>query len=898
MKYQDLSGEWSLRAEGLDDAAVQLPGTLDTNRIGFPDPGNKNWHPEISLGNESDLSGTPLILNRLTRNFTYEGAAYYSKNIFVNTGGKRVFLEAERSRDLSLQVNGQTVLPYQQGTVSTPYVFEITDAVHCAENTFILCCDNSYPTWPHDAIVYSSAATDETQTNWNGIIGKLHLRFEEKNFISAVRVFPQKNPQGNSCNVTLTIIIDFDCTCPYTGTITLQSPAFARPAEMQVCLDAGRGSVQIQGIVPADGAEYWDEDHGVLYDVQVQGDGLETFTARFGIRIFSAADGQFTLNGRNIFLRSETNCCVFPETGHMPMTVEEWKRVLAVYKSYGVNCMRFHSHCPPGAAFTAADEMGMLMQPELSHWNPQTAFEDDKSRNYYTMELQQILFSYANHPSFVMMTWGNELKCGALGYKRMVLLLHMAGKIDPTRLYASGSNNSYGEIGPDPISDFYTGQGIYHEPMRATSAYMRGYLNEHYPNTQSDYTTAMKLVRQEFAGPVFGFEVGQYEILPDFDEWDNHTGVTRPDNYWYIRDRVEKSGLMPGWKKRVEATGELSLLAYREEAEASLRTVGFCGISLLGLQDFPGQGTALVGMLNAHLEPKPYNFALPERFRQFFSDVVPLALLEKYTYVTGETVKVHIKIANYSRKNIQVPCILRLMKNTTVLQEKMHSGEFPCGTVSPAGTAEFSLDNYTQPQRLTLSVSIDSRDNTYPIWVYPDKPLCVPDMVLITQSAQEAFCALEKGRTVLLSPPANEDHFPESIKTQFTTDFWSVGTFADQSGFMGCMMDPQHPVFAGFPTEFYTNRQWWPMCQGRAVILPAGIHSLVTALDCYARMRNMGMLFETKAGTGRLMVSSMGLMEQMEYPEVRALTQSIVDYMASDAFNPSQTVSTLKKLVC
>ena len=107
--------------------------------------------------------------------------------------------------------------------------------------------------------------------------------------------------------------------------------------------------------------------------------GGSTRTVRFGVRDFRAEGGVLTLNGRRIFLRSEANCAVFPEEGHPPMTVERWREVLAVYRSYGVNCMRFHSHIPPEAAFAAADEMGMLMQPELSHWNPETALNPRKA---------------------------------------------------------------------------------------------------------------------------------------------------------------------------------------------------------------------------------------------------------------------------------------------------------------------------------------------------------------------------------------------------------------------------------------------------------------------------------------------------------------------------------------
>ena len=125
---------------------------------------------------------------------------------------------------------------------------------------------------------------------------------------------------------------------------------------------------------------------------------------------------------------------------------------------------------------------------------------------------------------------------------------------------------------------------------------------------------ALDELHKKYRKPVFSFEVGQFEVLPDFRELDEFHGVTDPANYRLIRDRVLERGLEDEWARRVSASGELARLCYREEIEAAMRTRDMSGISLLGLQDFPGQGTALVGMLNAHLEPKPYPFAQPEAF--------------------------------------------------------------------------------------------------------------------------------------------------------------------------------------------------------------------------------------------------------------------------------------------
>jgi len=883
MEYQTLSGAWDVfLADGTKAKAV-LPGTLDENRIGHRDENREQWHPEVRL--EQAPRRDSAILTRLTRNYSYEGPAAFSRKFTIKSPPeKRVFLEVERSRKLFCKINDGEVEPYIPGTVSTPYIFEITDCIQRGENRCELCCDNSYPGWPRKAIVFSSAATDETQTNWNGLLGFLRLRSENINFIESVHVYPAKSGAD--------VAVQIDCGREYSGTITVKSSAFEQPHKKSVTLSAGRHIVHFTALPSSTDMRYWDEEEGNMYPLSVRGDSLEEKTVEFGLRVFGSENGRLALNGRPVFLRSESNCCVFPENGHMPMTTEEWEAVLCVYRSYGVNCMRFHSHCPPEAAFIAADRMGMLMQPELSHWNATNAFEDDESFAYYTLELLRILQTYGGHPSFVMLTFGNELHAGELGHRRMEELLRKAKEMDATRLYANASNPHYGNLGPDAASDFYTSSNSGPDMIRGTSANMTGYINQSYPSAMRDYSKEMTKLRKEFTKPVFSFEVGQYEVLPDFDELSAYQGVTRPDNIIAVRDKAAERGMLEYWKKLVEATGELSWLAYREEVEAVLRTPELSGISLLGLQDFPGQGTALVGMLNAHLRPKPYPFAQPERFHPFFTDAVVLILLPRYTYTAGEPICAEVKLANYSKKDVTADCTVSLIDGSRQAGH-IQLPERLCSRGVLTGLGEFSLSTqgFTEAKQLTVTAEIAGLTASYDVWVYPAELQPYPAEVLITRSVRAAAEALEKGETVFLDPPADREHFPNSIKAQFTTDFWSVGTFPDQDGFMGCFVDPQHPVFQGFPTKFHSQWQWWPMCRGRAVVLPEDLEPIVTAIDCYAFMRKMGMLFGIRAGKGRLMLSSMGLLDHMQYPEVRALLDSILTYMASVQFEPSRYLS-------
>lgn len=870
MKLLDLSGKWKVTINNANNYNVVLPGTLDENKIG-------------------DKSGT-LITTRLTRAFTYEGKAVYSKRVILdkNQFGKRVFFEAERSRDLSLMVNDIEIAPYREGTLSTPYIFEITDQLR-KNNLIKVTCDNSYLRWSAGTIKYSSAATDETQTNWNGILGYLRLRYEAVVFVSNIQVLPH----GSS----ITVKVEIDAKFSYTGVLSITCEAMNEEIHEQISLEAGYHTILFEDIPIDVNCKHWDEYEGNRYELIVSGTEIDKKSVSFGIRDFGKNDaGRLTLNGRVVFLRCDTNCCVFPETGYMPLSETEWIRILEMYKSYGVNCVRFHSHCPPTAAFLAADRLGIMIQPELSHWNPETAFEDENSRSYYKTELINILQTYANHPSFVMLSLGNELQANDLGHARMTELLDLARSIDDTRMYANGSNVHYGMAGTDSHSDFYTSVGFYHKMLRGTSSPMIGHINESYPNAQTDYNTAMEELRREYSGPVFSFEVGQYEVLPDFDQIEDFHGITIPNNLIYTQNQVMKRGIYFDWKRRVEATGELALLAYREEVEAALRTKDLSGISLLSLQDFPGQGTALIGMMDSHLKPKPYRFAQPDRFREFFREVLPMVLLSKYTYTNQELLSARIEVANYGREQIVAPTFYTLNVGSYVLfHGELPPCSIPCGGLTVIGTISISLQSVTSAQRLTLTVSTGKHRNEYPIWVYPEVDNVTSSEVVIAQSFIELKRETLKGKKVLYAPVSDLEHFPSSIKSQFTTNFWSVGAFADQSGCMGCLIEASHPIFSCFPTEMHSNWQWWSMSKGQAFLLPEDIEPIITAMDSISRLRRLAYLFECNVGEGKLIVSSLGLLENQHYPEGRALLHSILNYMCSKDFMPRQSI-TIEKL--
>ena len=945
-----LNGKWHVVLEDGTTGQMDLPGTLDENGIGHRDVGANQWHPDAVLGNAAgEIDKDAPIATRFTRRHTYEGEARISRKITVpDYGTDRLFVLAERARALRLLVDGEVCAVFRQGTLSTPYIFELTGTAP-GEHEFTFLSDNSYPGMPKAAICNSSAATDETQTNWNGILGECSMYTRPQNFIDSLRVYPRavkKEEKNKAGGYVLDVCVELAPGAKKVykdAKIILQSEALAAgeledtQTLTEIISYSGEGlaeagtdkeenpktmEIWFRDLPLRENVKLWDEDEGNLYEMAVtldngmsaedKGGSTAECRTRFGIRSFGDnGSGRLALNGRAIFLRGEANCAEYPETGHPPMTIPEWKEMLLKYRSYGINFVRFHSHCEPEAAFAAADELGMLLQPELSHWDPKDAFGTEESYRYYRAELVDLLKTYANHPSFVMLTLGNELQAQDEGRERMRELVRTAKRMDPTRLYANGSNAFYGEEGCDPESDFYTSQSCKDVVIRGTFSGMRGYLNENYPSADRTYDEAMAEIRKEYQKPVFSFEVGQFEVLPDFEELESFHGISDPVNLKLIKKRVEERGLLPTWEKYVEVTGELSRLAYREEIEAAMRTRELSGISLLGLQDFPGQGTALVGMMNSHLEPKPYDFARPERFREFFQECRILVKLPHYTYEAGERLIAEVEAANFGKRNIEgVFCWTlagkksvsengncepaEIKSKNTVIATGEDTEITICrpGSYTEVGSLDIPLDFVEKNTALTLKVRIGDSISAYPIWVYrKTTPVC-PENVYETRAFDvKTREILQNGGRVYLSPDADKESLPNSIKTQFTTDFWSVGTFADQEGGMGQLIDTEHPIFKEFPTDFHTDWQWWIMATKRAVILPHPMKTIITEMDSYAFLRPMAQMIEFRCLKGKVLLSTMELHKSQQYPEVRALQASIYTYLSGENFEPAEELT-------
>jgi len=850
--------------------SIDLPNTTDVARKGkLQEPTEEAW--------------------KLTRRFPYEGLAWYRKTFTVpqEWNGKEVALYLERSKKVTVYLDGGEARDGGR-QLSTSHLIRLGKLSPGAQHTLAILVDNRLSNWP-DRVVNSHMLDEATQTNWNGILGRIELRIEESFAIQGVSV--SAVPRD-----------------PHRLRIHIHMADPANKPKVTAILEVGKNQVTEESktgieleIRTPPATPLWDEFHPNLLGLSVAVDALRAvWGGPVGLRDFRAQDGHFTINGRRVFLRGKHDGCVFPLTAHPPMDEAGWEKYFAVVKAYGLNHVRFHSWCPPEAAFAVADRLGIYLQPELPFWGDPTkpgveAFLNEEGR--------RILIEYGHHPSFVMLSIGNEYWGDSTPRPRMVAALRA---FDPSRLFDQGSNsemwNPQEFAGDDYRVSAYAKPGL---EGKARGSYAHqdkkdgevGYIQEGAPGTSKTYTTALAGKRLPFVS----HEVGQYQVFPNFGEAAKYTGALRADNFAVFEQRLKKAGLLDQAEDFRRASGMLSALAYREEIEAALRTPEMDGFHLLDLQDYPGQGTALVGMLDAFMDSK--GFVTPEEWRAFCSPVVPLALFAKHTWTNREEFKAEVRVANYSEAALSGPVEWQLKEGARVLESgAVGQIPMPAGSVTTMGWINIALSTIEPPARLALSLRIGASALEWPVWVYPAEPSPPVAGVTLSRTVDDALAHLALGERVLLLPKAEEA--PHSLPGYFTPDFWCYPMFkkGNPPGTLGLLIQDTHPALAAFPTRFYSEWQWQSLAHhSQAIILDslAGYRPIVQPIDNVERNHRLGTIFELKVGAGRLLVCAIDLPEIPEAPEAAQLLLSLEQYAQSPKFTPEREVTPadLRKLL-
>lgn len=879
-----LAGKWDFSLDSTDVGAsegwatrdfsqtISLPGTTDDAGYGIP---NK-LAPALTK---------PQVLH-LTRKNSYIGPAWYCRDVEIPAGWKGKGIELKLERVIwksSVWVDGKKV-EGDQNSLIAPHVYDLSKLLTPGKHRIAVLIDNrkQYDISGGDM---AHAYTNETQIMWNGIIGEISLTAKDAASIDDLQVYPDYKDKKltvkcvvkNTGKATSGKLVS-DITSP-TGEVVKVSKL--------VELIPGENTVEFTAPITGD-IKAWGEFSPNLYTLTTSlkaGSSKDSEKVKFGFRDLQSKGESMTLNGNRIFLRGTLECCIFPLTGYPPMTHEGWLKVFNTARAWGLNHLRFHSWCPPKAAFEVADSLGFYLQVELPLW--QTNLVEDKRAPYLYAEADRILKEYGNHPSFCLFSLGNELQSDFNFLAK--LLKHVKSK-DSRRLFTTtsftfeGGHGDWPEKGDDYLVTQWTKKGW----VRG-----QGVFNSEAPNFSKDYSASVNGVPV----PIVTHEIGQYAVYPDLKEIPKYEkGVLDPLNFKGVKQDLERKGLIDKADDYLMASGKLAALLYKEEIERAMKTNGITGFQLLDLHDFPGQGTALVGLLNAFWDSK--GVADAKTFRQSCSEVTPLARFPKAAYTSDETFTAGVEVANYGAgdiKNAVVSWKLSGQNGETFAEGKFPARSLALGGNRKVGDMSCSLNKATKAQALTFSVAIDGTNykNEWKIWVYPSNLSIDKGNVVVTDNFAEAEKSLKEGKKVLFNPSFKKF---KGVEGRFVPVFWSPVHFPTQAGTMGLLLNPQHPAFASFPTEAHTDWQWWHLATRSKTLCIDSLYKEVTPLvevvDNFASNRRLTNLFETKCLNGSLVVCSMDIInQQADSPEQKQMLYSLLEYMKSDAFNPSTRIA-------
>jgi hypothetical protein len=907
----DLAGEWRFAPDEVDAGIsgtpeqwvfpekIQLPGQVAAQGFGEIPTSRTKWaelgwrYPDLFKEWQADDNfKMPFSLQPPRR---YVGPAWYQRELEIPVGwnGKHALLHLERVHwQTTAWINGKEI--GKATSLGTPHEFDL-GALPPGKHTLTLRIDNRIV--DVNPGIFAHSVTDATQGNWNGVVGKIELRPVAPLHIHEARI----EPSFAGKSVKLVVTANRSGSGKVTGKIRYLGPLrdFHETAPVSVALTDGKATVSI----PMDrDPRPWNEFSPHLYQAEVMmesASGRDVRKETFGFRDIGTAGGRLAINGKPIYLRGTLECCIFPLTGHPPTEIEPWRRIIRICKEHGLNHMRFHSWCPPEAAFIAADEAGFYLQVEASAW---ASFGAEIGSGmpldgWIEEETTRMIREYGNHPSFLMMAYGNE-PAGPNSGKWLQDYVARWKENDDRRFWTTAAG--WPRM---PGSDFHN---LVEPRIQGLGLGMNAVINAQAPRTDFDWSDHVKAHPD---APIVAHEIGQWCAYPNFEEIPKYTGFFKPKNFEIFRETASRNGLLPQAKDFLMASGKLQALCYKHDIEAALRTPGFGGFQLLDLHDFPGQGTALVGVLDAFWDSKGY--ITPGEYARFAGPVVPLAKLKKMTWQANEILEAELQLSHFGPDDFEnLEPIWKLSEGDKVLfSGKLPARKIVAGDLHDLGTIRIPLENARAPSQLKLTVgaSGESFSNDWDIFVYPPAASTrETGEVIITDVLQDALVALDAGKTVLWTPPSvavkNDPDFP--FTPGFPPIFWNAAWGGCQPPHtLGILCDPEHPAVSGFPTDFHSNWQWWELQKdARPFILTKHqeLIPLVQIIDDWQTNRKLGYVFEAKVGQGRLLACSFDIQSNIDTRIVaRQMRASLLAYLGSGDFEPqlSLTAADLEELV-
>lgn len=775
-------------------------------------------------------------------------------------------------------------------SLGAPHQYDVTGLLKPGQNNELrVQVSNTLDQLPMSKNSYS--LSDNGQGNWNGIIGQIQFIAQPPIRLDyqATQVMPDVTQQ----QATVRLQLQFDTLYNKKG-----KPMPRKPQKLQLRLSTEAGQQTFPVELKTDCLHWegtlenlthtWDEYHPHLYHLHIalldkKGQELDTQTVTFGMRQVSADAHFIRINGNPVFLRGNVDGAQFPLTGYPPVDVPYWVQYFQTLRTWGFNMVRFHSWCPPEAAFIAADSLGFYLQPECSSWPSHTVLlkEGNDVERYIEQEAEQIIAAYGNHPSFVLFAGGNEPK-GTDWVKLAGRWTRHWAQTDPRRLYTGFATG-----GSWP----WAAGNQYH--MRAG---LRGVdWNRRRPESLTDFSAAVDTLKQ----PFLAHEVGQWCAYPNLREIAKFTGHMRPSYHLIAQQFLQQAGMEQLADSFVLASGRLQALCYKFELERLRRTRHYGGYVLLSIADYLGQGVATGGMLDVFYQPKPY--ITSQEWLQWAGPVVPLLRTARFTYQNTDTLAFALELSNTGPSELHLPVTWTLAdpSGRILAQKNYPASTYPWGNAQPIGTETLSLATLglADATQLTLKVQVGPYTNQWNFWVYPANPsLNEGDVYVATVPDEKVQQVLASGGKVLLLP-LNQVNYGRGIRQNLLPVYWNplwMGNYSAQT--YGLLIRSDSPMFKHFPTSYHSDVQWWDIVNRTYPIIlndmPATLQPTVQTIGYALSTSRLGFIFEAQVGPGKLVVVNADLQNNLDTRiAARQLRSSILTYMNTNEFQPATHIS-------
>lgn len=867
MSSIDLSGKWRYETDSSNIGITEkfyerklchenfvLPGDACLNGIG------KKFEPFDSLSYEA--------VRTLRPKFEYIGALWLQREFELpkEAEDKYITLFLERVNIASdLWIDGVKI-DRQIIEITTPHIYNLTGKIKSGIHTITLRVDNSNLL---NIDGMASGYSVDTQSIWNGITGKIELRYEELFHMSNIQIFPSQK------SVHIKLTAHSDCLKPndrrdVSFDICAISPdgKKLRAKKLHYTLFNKKQIIHIDYQIK--NPKYWDEFNPELYTMTFKmsyKNHSDEKEVKFGMRTISAQGRDFVLNGKKIALRGTLDCGIYPLTGYPPTDLDTWIKTFKTVKEYGLNHVRFHAWCPPDIAFTAADLVGVYVSAEMPLWLnvdvcALSTGDDPIHQLYFHNEAVKISEYFGNHPSFIMFSNGNEL----LGdFEMLENITTQIKAFDNRRLYTLTSNFDRPTTPADDYFSAFEAAG-----HRVRVQVFHDVVAEH---TRLSYDDAIKAIEM----PVVSFEVGQYCVYPDVDSVSDYTGNLLPANFEFIKQEMIKHNVYHMLEEYKNASGKFAALMYKEDIEASLRTHHMGGFQLLGLCDYTGQGTATIGLLDVFWNSK--NIITSKQFRHFCSPVVPLMKANRI-FMNTDKFEAEFDLYDYGKDKIKFPVFnLALYDGDTKIYE----------TKTRRKRVSFPLDFITKSTCINAVLSVNDYSNSWNIFVYKKEDKKYP--VTIIKNIGEGFNNIvENGGKAIFMMSEKNLRYP--IEGLFKPAFWSPAHFPSDRA-CGLICDASHGIFEHFPTSSYADFQWkHPIDNSVSPVvasLPQDFKYIIEPVPNFYNNIRRSPLFEAKVGNADILFCGFDL--NVNKPTVKALKNSIFNYVLSDSFSPEQRLT-------